>query len=107
MQEAELRQKVIEQIKKTKLLITEYKQLTLPVEPDCAIGRISRMDHINNKSIAEASLRQAEEKLKSLERVLALYGTEDFGKCIKCRRSIPFGRLLFRPESLYCIDCAH
>lgn len=106
MQEEELKQKVLKKIEQTKILIVEYKDLTQPVEPDCAIGRISRMDHINNKSVTEASLRQAEEKLKNLERILAMFGTDDFGKCIKCHREIPFGRLLFRPESLYCVDCA-
>lgn len=107
MQEEVLRQKIQKKIKQTKVLIAEYKELTQPVEPDCAIGRISRMDHINNKSVIEASLRQAEEKLKNLERVLTMHGSEGFGKCIKCHREIPLGRLLFRPESLYCVDCAH
>lgn len=30
-----------------------------PIAPDVAIGRISRMDAINNKSVMEASLRNA------------------------------------------------
>ena len=39
-----------ERIKINERLI-ELKELTKPIEPDCAIGRISRMDAINNKSI--------------------------------------------------------
>ena len=31
--------------------ITELIELTKPIAPDCAIGRVSRMDAINNKSI--------------------------------------------------------
>lgn len=106
MGKEDVRQNILEEISKTELLIEEYKDLTRPVAPDAAIGRISRMDAINNKSVTEASLRQAEEKLRNLNRVLSMYGTDDFGRCIKCKTIIPVGRILFRPESLYCVKCA-
>lgn len=106
METSSLREKIEEEIAKTQLLITEYKELTQPIEPDCAIGRVSRMDAINNKSVTESALRSAEQKLKSLERVLSLYGTPEFGRCIHCKALIPIGRILFRPESLTCVNCA-
>ncbi|MGF1587117.1 MAG: TraR/DksA family transcriptional regulator [Bacteroidales bacterium] len=106
MANEELKHNILIEIQKTKKLIEEYKELTKPVEPDCAIGRVSRMDAINNKSVTEATLRQAESKLQNLKRVLAMYGTDDFGRCIKCKTQIPAGRILFRPESLYCVNCA-
>ncbi len=105
MQE-EIEQKILEEIARTEKLIVEYKEMTRPVAPDDAIGRISRMDAINNKSVTEASLRQAEEKLLNLKRVLSLVGTSDFGICIKCGKPIPAGRILYRPESLTCVNCA-
>ena len=80
--------------------------MTKPVAPDCAIGRISRMDAINNKSVTEASLRQAETKLKNLNRVFSMIDSEDFGLCLRCKQVIPIGRILIRPESLYCVNCA-
>ncbi len=101
-----MKQNILNEISKTEKLIAEYKELTKPVEPDCAIGRISRMDAINNKSVTEASLRQAEEKLRNLQRVLSRVGTKDFGICIKCGRPIPEARILYRPESLSCVNCA-
>jgi DnaK suppressor protein len=106
MENDEIKQKILDEISKTELLIVEYKELTQPIAPDVAIGRISRMDAINNKSVTESSLRQAEGKLINLKRVLALHGTEDFGRCVKCKAQIPLGRILFRPESLYCVNCA-
>ncbi len=106
MDPEEIKQKLKEEIAKTKELIKEYKELTKPVAPDVAIGRISRMDAINNKSVTEATLRQAETKLQNLKRVLSMYGTHEFGRCLKCKRQIPAGRILFRPESLYCVNCA-
>jgi DnaK suppressor protein len=106
MKKEEFEQKILEEINKTQILIVEYKEMTEPVAPDDAIGRISRMDAINNKSVTEASLRQAEEKLRNLQRVQSLVGTSDFGKCIKCGKAIPEVRILYRPESLRCVDCA-
>lgn len=107
MKEAYIKELILSEISKTKGLIEEYKEMSGPVAPDDAIGRISRMDAINNKSVTEASLRQAEKKLKSLQRVLSLVGTKDFGICIKCKKLIPTARILVRPESLYCVNCAH
>jgi DnaK suppressor protein len=101
-----IEQTLLNEISKTKKVIEEYKELTKPVAPDVAIGRISRMDAINNKSVTEASLRQAEKKLKNLEQVYSRLGTSDFGLCLNCKQEIPLGRILFRPESLYCVNCA-
>lgn len=106
MNNDELRQKFIDEITKTEQLIIEYREMTKPVAPDVAIGRISRMDAINNKSVTEAALRQAEAKLNNLKQVLSKVGSPDFGICLKCHKSIPLGRILIRPESLYCVNCA-
>ena len=37
-------------IEETLIQINEYRELTKPIHPDNAIGRVSRMDAINNKS---------------------------------------------------------
>ena len=49
--------------------ILEYRELTKPIPPSEAIGRVSRMDAINNKSVNEAALRQAEKLRAGLDRV--------------------------------------
>lgn len=102
----DLKQKILSEISKTEKSIEEYKEMTKPVAPDCAIGRISRMDAINNKSVTEAALRQSKEKLRNLRLVFSKLGNDDFGLCLKCKNPIPSGRILIRPESLYCINCA-
>ena len=106
MKEEDIKAHIQGEIVRTEKLIAEYKELTQPVAPDDAIGRVSRMDAINNKSVTEATLRQAEQKLKNLKRVLSRVGTSDFGICIKCGKAIPAGRILYRPESLTCVNCA-
>jgi DnaK suppressor protein len=101
-----IKQTILDELSKTKESIDKYKELVKPIAPDVAIGRISRMDAINNKSVMEASLRQAEQKLKDLEMVLSKVGSKEFGICIKCKQPIPIGRILIRPESLHCVNCA-
>lgn len=102
----QIKQKIISEIAKTERIITDYRELTKPVSPDDAIGRISRMDAINNKSVVEASLRKAEEKLIALNHVFDNLEDKDFGLCRNCKVPIPLGRLLFRPESVLCVNCA-
>ena len=94
------------EIKKTEEAILEYKEMSKPVAPDEAIGRISRMDAINNKSVVEASLRKAETKLSGLLKVKEKLDDKDFGICIKCKRPIPHQRIIIRPQSLHCVNCA-
>ncbi len=93
----------IEQLKKD---IADLKELTKAVEPDCAIGRVSRMDAINNKSINEAALRKREEKLKGLQYALQHLYEADFGTCSRCGNEIQKERILLMPESRFCVPCA-
>lgn len=82
------------------------KEVTKPIAPENAIGRISRMDAINNRSVNEASLRVAEEKLKKQERALLKINDKGFGICVRCTQPIPEGRLMIMPESITCVNCA-
>lgn len=102
----DIKEKVIQEIEKTKKSIADYREITKPISPENAIGRISRMDAINNKSVAEAALRQVEEKLKNLNIVLDSIDETDFGICLKCQKPIPIGRILLMPQSRYCVNCA-
>ena len=101
---------VIKQIEseliKTEEVVSEYKEMTKPIAPENAIGRVSRMDAINNKSVTEAALRKAEEKLKSLKYLIKKIDDPEFGLCDRCKIPIPLPRLLFRPQSLFCVNCA-
>ncbi|MGC9342922.1 MAG: TraR/DksA family transcriptional regulator [Bacteroidales bacterium] len=101
----ELEQKIQEEIEKLKSKLEDLKDYTAPVAPDNAIGRISRMDAINNKSIFEASERNLRSRLSQLEQALKMTGDDDFGLCIQCRQSIPMERLRLRPEIRLCAEC--
>lgn len=102
----EVKKRIAEEITKTEQLIGDYQEMTKPVAPDVSIGRISRMDAINNQSVTESAIRQAEEKLGKLKYALTRVDSSDFGICMKCKSRIPLGRILIKPESMYCVNCA-
>ncbi|HKJ46254.1 MAG TPA: TraR/DksA C4-type zinc finger protein [Balneolales bacterium] len=101
-----LRDIITEQISSTQEELKILIEMTRPVSPDNAIGRISRMDAINNKTINDAALRNQQKKLKKLERALERMNDKNFGKCMRCGEDIPFGRLKFMPHTTKCVKCA-
>ena len=86
--------------------MARYETLTQPIAPDNAIGRVSRMDAINNRAVSDAALRKARERLSGLVAHLQDLDTPEFGLCPKCRSSIPVARMLLAPESRFCVNCA-
>jgi len=102
----ELETRIESEIEETKKAIEEYKEMTQPVAPDDAIGRVTRMDAINNKAVAEAGLRQAEEKLNKLQFALDKIDSDEFGVCRRFGGEIPLKRLALMPQSLFCVSCA-
>ena len=102
----EVEQLIIDSISSTEETIAEYKLETQPIAPDCAIGRVSRMDAINNKSVVEAALRVQENKLRGLRHVLSKLNDDDFGLCNRCHQPIPIQRILLVPHNKFCVRCA-
>lgn len=87
--------------------IETLEDKTQPISPENSIGRVSRMDAINNKGVAEYSLRQAQRRLNAVNAWLLKLDTDAFGKCVTCKNEIPFKRLMFMPHSLKCMHCAN
>ena len=77
-----------------------------PISPENSLGRISRMDAINNKGVAEASMRNKKKKLTKLKMALGHIDDEGFGICEDCKRGIQAARLMYMPESTKCVRCA-
>ena len=101
-----LRDRINKKINRLEGQVIELKEQTKPIAPENAIGRVSRMDAINNKSVAEAALRYNQDKLKELKSNLEKIDKSDFGKCRSCGKEIKLGRMLALPESSKCISCA-
>lgn len=84
MNKKEIKNILDRKIKLTIRDIEEYKELSKPEAPDVAIGRVSRMDAINNKSVMLSALRKAESRLKALFKIQENLDKPDFGQCMKC-----------------------
>lgn len=102
-----LAEKLTQLIALTEKKIAGYEEMSAPVAPDDAIGRVSRMDAINNKAVAEAALRTARRKLDRLRHMQSNLNDPKLGVCKRCGRDIPVGRLLAMPESTFCVRCSH
>lgn len=100
-----LKTKIEEDISATTKDILRLEQAIKPIPPDDAIGRLTRMDAINTKSINEANLRNAKIKLSQLEKTLKQIADSEFGICVVCDEPIPIGRLMLVPESTMCVRC--
>ena len=101
----EIEKIISKELNETLISINEYKELTKPVSPENSIGRVSRMDAINNKSVMEESLRKLEAKYEKLKFIKTQTQNEDFGMCLKCKNQIPLGRIMIIPESRFCVKC--
>lgn len=102
----ELRHKIEEMILKYEKDIKDTEEMTQPISPENSIGRVSRMDAINNKSVMEASLRNKISKRNKLKLALTKIDNPGFGLCESCKQKINPARLMYMPESTKCIKCA-
>ena len=69
-----IKQRLTTKISRTKVKIGRMEEMTQPIGPENAIGRVSRMDAINNKSVMEAALRTARKNLDAMEAAAAQVG---------------------------------
>ncbi len=102
----ELKEKIIAMIAKSEKDVIDLEEMSAPVSPENSIGRVSRMDAINNKSVMEAALRNKKSKLGKLRLALKNIDNADFGICKDCKNPIQAARLIYMPESTQCIRCA-
>jgi DnaK suppressor protein len=102
----QLKEKIIAAIAKTEEDIVHLEEATQPIAPENSIGRVSRIDAINNKGVSEAALRSARKKLSSLKTALGKIDSPEFGICAGCKQPIPPARLMYLPESKFCVNCA-
>ena len=86
----------------------QYKKTgTTPVELDQArIGRLSRMDAIQQQAIAKAAARLVDMERQRIQSALARMRIDEYGYCIICEEDIAEGRLQFDPSVMTCISCA-
>lgn len=105
-QKEEIKKAIEREILITKMDIEDLEETTQPVEPDCSIGRVTRMEAIGARSRNLAVLEETRLKMKRLERAKHHIDSSDFGICISCGEEIPYPRLKFMPHAELCVKCA-
>lgn len=101
----QIRSRIVSQIEELDKEILRLEEAVKPIPLENAIGRVSRMEAINSKSIHEAGLRSARERRIHLKNTLQRLGDDGYGLCARCGQSIPFKRLSLMPESRMCVGC--
>jgi len=76
-----------------------------PVSLDEPIGRLSRMDAMQQQSMVQANRRTARTRLTRIEAALRRYDKNEYGLCMECEEEIGYARLKAQPEAPFCIGC--
>ncbi len=86
-------------------LLASTRDCARPVSLDEPIGRLTRMDAMQQQSMSAANRQQTELRLRQVEQAIGLVRNGDYGLCRRCEHPIGFARLSARPESPYCLVC--
>nr|WP_298165816.1 TraR/DksA C4-type zinc finger protein [uncultured Pseudomonas sp.] len=77
------------------------------VELDQAkVGRLSRMDALQQQAMLDASHTRNRVERERLRRALLRLDAGDYGYCSQCGEAIPLARLQVDPASVLCNGCA-
>ena len=90
-----------------KYLSETAKDSRAPVALDQqSVGRLSRMDAMQQQSMELATEERRQQRLAALAAALRRVDSGDYGYCLKCDDKIAAGRLAVDPAVTLCIDCA-
>ena len=105
------------QIEQLRALLIEKKQVlraqvssrdssTKPVTLDQqSVGRVSRIDAIQQQQMAIANQQQTRQQLQHIELALQRIEAGEYGACVRCEEPIAFARLQAQPFANLCLDC--
>ena len=75
------------------------------VDLDQPIGRLSRIDALQQQAMAKANREGHQRRLKLIDSALLMIRQDRYGECRRCEEPIGYSRLKARPESPFCLDC--
>jgi DnaK suppressor protein len=105
--EDEARRVLTERKAELSLLLSNSSEDSDPVELDqTRVGRLSRMDALQQQEMAKEMLRRRELEMKKLDLALERVEGDEFGYCVQCGDKIEPRRLDLDPSVPICIGCA-
>jgi len=72
-----------------------------------AVGRLSRMDSLQNQSLSKGLRDREVVQLSQIREALERVAQGTYGVCTVCGGSTPFERLFVFPEAPECADCVN
>jgi DnaK suppressor protein len=103
---AELREELDAQLKRLERSIRVSGEAAATVTLDqTAVGRLSRMDSLQNQSLTKNLQEREQVKLAQLLEAFKRLEAGTFGLCVGCGGEIPFERLFVMPEAGGCGGC--
>ena len=104
---AELRNDIEAELARLQRSMEVTAEALKPVELDqAAVGRLSRMDELQNQAMTRNLAEREAMKLGGLLAALRRMDNGSFGACTECGARIPFARLEVFPETATCLECA-
>lgn len=70
-----------------------------------SVGRVSRIDAIQQQQMAVANRQQDNQLLKLINNSLDRVDRQEYGYCLECGESIGFARLQVQPQAAFCVSC--
>ncbi len=71
-----------------------------------SVGRLSRMDALQNQAMAKAQQSPRDVERRRLHQALSAMEDEEYGYCEDCGEDIPLARLKLDPAATRCVSCA-
>lgn len=69
------------------------------------VGRLSRMDAMQQQHMADSTLQHTRQRLKLVQKALKKISDEEYGYCELCDENIAYARLQVNPEAQLCLKC--
>ena len=102
----ELQDKLTAMESELRQALSDSKASSEPVKLDQQLmGRVSRIDAIQQQNMAAASRAKQELLLRKVVLALRLIGEEEYGYCRQCDEPVGYARLKIKPEATLCIAC--
>lgn len=81
------------------------KEDARPVGLDLSIGRLTRVDALQQQHMAAARRQRLETQLAQIDQALRRLPAGAYGDCMRCEEPIGYARLRVRPEAPFCMSC--
>jgi len=86
-------------------MIEQTRSGSKPVGLDEPIGRLSRMDAMQQQRMTQENRAAAQRRVVQARAALVRMDEDEYGECQSCGEDIGFARLKAAAETPFCVEC--